>query len=132
MTNTRLDLSGSWQLREDRPGSQPIPAEVPGDTHSALLAACLISDPNWGRNELDLQHLNRQDWVFSRAFAVDEALLKAKYVYLHCDSLDTIAEVYLNGLLAGQSTTCSRAAASRCAPSCTPATTKSRSACAPP
>jgi beta-mannosidase len=103
MTNPRLDLKGTWQLREDCPGSQPLPAALPGDTHSALLAAGRIPDPYWGRNELDLQSLNRRDWVFSRSFEVGEDLLAAEHVYLHFDALDTIAAVYLNGQLAGQS-----------------------------
>lgn len=103
MNNPRLDLKGTWQLREDRPGSQPVPALVPGDTYSALLAAGRTPDPYWGKNELDLQPLNRQDWIFSCTFEIDDALLAAENVYLHCDALDTIAEVYLNGQLAGQS-----------------------------
>ncbi len=103
MANPRLDLSGTWQLREARPDSRPIPAALPGDTHSALLAAGQIPDPYWGKNELDLQLLNRQDWIFSRTFEVGDELLAAVEVYLHCDALDTIAEVYLNGQLAGHS-----------------------------
>lgn len=103
MANTRLDLSGTWQLRDATPGSQPLPAAVPGDTHSALLAAGRIPDPYWGKNELDLQALHGQDWILSRHFEVGEELLAAEHVYLHFDTLDTIAEVYLNGQLAGRS-----------------------------
>ena len=44
-----LDLSGPWSLADG--GQDPAPIAVPGDVHSALLAAGLIPDPYAGRNE---------------------------------------------------------------------------------
>ena len=85
---TRIDLRGTWRLEG---AGEQVAAEIPGDSHSALLAAGKIEDPYWGTNELDLQYLNGQDWVFSRSFEVSAQVLAAPSVYLHFDSIDTVA-----------------------------------------
>ena len=46
-----LDLSGRWNLKSKRSGAA-VPAQAPGDNHSALLAAGRIPDPYWADNEL--------------------------------------------------------------------------------
>lgn len=98
----RIDLRGEWQL--GKCGSKDrIAAKVPGDTHSALLAAGRIPDPYYGMNELDVQWVGREDWAYSRSFEVDAELLQAKSVFLNCESLDTVAKVFINGKLAGES-----------------------------
>lgn len=96
----RIDLQGIWQVEG---AGKKAPVEIPGDVHSALLAAGEIADPYWGKNELDLQHLHAEDWVFSRSFAVEQELLVAPSLYLHFDSIDTVAEVLVNGEVVGQS-----------------------------
>lgn len=95
----RIDLAGEWTLGNPH---FSIPAEVPGDTHSALLKAGKIPDPYWGTNELDIQHLGRVDWEYSRAFTVAPELLERPSVYLNIDQLDTIATVYINDREAGR------------------------------
>ena len=97
---TRIDLRGTWRLEG---AGEQVAAEIPGDSHSALLAAGKIEDPYWGTNELDLQYLNGQDWVFSRSFEVSAQVLSAPSVYLHFDSIDTVATVFVNGQVVGRS-----------------------------
>lgn len=97
-----FDLNGDWRLRRDANGDT-VPARVPGDTHSALLAAGQIPDPYVGANELDVLWVGREDWTYAREFVLDAAWLAAPMVFLNCDSLDTVAEVRLNGRLAGKS-----------------------------
>ncbi len=93
-----LDLSGQWQLREATAADgQPIPARVPGDTYSALLAAERIPHPYWGTNELQVQWVGQRDWEYSRTFAVTDDLLQHTSVYLNADSLDTVAAISING-----------------------------------
>ncbi|NMB47182.1 MAG: glycoside hydrolase family 2 protein [Firmicutes bacterium] len=91
----RLDLAGVWQLAQ-LGSDETIPAQVPGDTHSALLEAGKIPDPYWGKNELAVQWVGREDWVWSRSFAIDEKFLKEKSIFLNCDRLDTITDIYIN------------------------------------
>ena len=97
---TGTDLRGTGQ-REG--AGEEVAAEIPGDSHSALLAAGKIEDPYWGTNELDLQYLNGQDWVFSRSFEVSAQVLATPSVYLHFDSIDTVATVFVNGQVVGRS-----------------------------
>lgn len=92
----KVDLKGVWQLRQAGT-EETIKAQVPGDTHSALLAAGKIPDPYWGENELQVQWVGRQDWIYSRTFQVSEEMLAETSVFLNCDRLDTITEISING-----------------------------------
>ncbi|MCK9222425.1 MAG: glycoside hydrolase family 2 protein [Limnochordia bacterium] len=97
----RVDLSGKWQMYQERNKDQ-IDVEVPGDTHSALLAAGRIPDPYYGTNELDLQWIGRHDCVFTREFEVEQGLLECESVVLNCERLDTLTEIYINDQLVGE------------------------------
>ncbi|HHV94085.1 MAG TPA: glycoside hydrolase family 2 protein [Firmicutes bacterium] len=92
----RLDLSGVWQLSQ-LGSEESIPAQVPGDNYSALLEAGKIPDPYWGDNELAVQWVGQTDWVYSRRFTIDEDILAETSVFLSCEGLDTIADIYING-----------------------------------
>lgn len=52
-----LDLAGEWTLSGSNEVGAAIscPIAVPGDVHSALFKAKLISDPFWGCNETNVQ-----------------------------------------------------------------------------
>ena len=76
---------------------------VPGDIMSALLAAGEIPDPYYGKNELDLQWIGREDWRLERDFDLDESFLSHESVYLEALVLDTVAEVEVNGQPLGSS-----------------------------
>jgi len=98
----RIDLSGTWTLRRTATG-ETVEAQVPGDTHSALLASGRIPDPYAGRNELDLQWIGREDWAYERTFDLEPGFPDGGLVYLDCGGLDTLAEVRINGKEAGRS-----------------------------
>ena len=91
-----LNLTGQWWLRAKN-NSAAIPARVPGDNVSALLAAHRIPDPYRADNEKQVQWIGRQDWIYEREFHVAPALLKEQSVFLHSDSLDTVATIFING-----------------------------------
>ena len=90
-----LDLSGRWNLKSKR-GGHVVPAQVPGDNHSALLAARKIPDPYWADNERAVQWVGREDWVYSRQFKLTPAFMAEKSIFLNCDCLDTVATVFIN------------------------------------
>ena len=96
-----INLAGDWQLIRAAT-RETVPARVPGDTHSALKAAGKIPDPYFAMNELDVQWVGREDWSYERSFQVDDAFLAEEEVFLSCDSLDTIADVFLNGKKVGR------------------------------
>ncbi|MCB0910264.1 MAG: glycoside hydrolase family 2 protein [Propionibacteriaceae bacterium] len=115
-----LDLSGArWTVRADTAGSgwksvpEPlreqlaagIPATVPGVVHTDLLAAGLIDDPYLGTNEADQHWVGEQAWTYRGEFdlAPDAPELANTHCDLLCDGLDTIAEVFCNGVSLGRS-----------------------------
>jgi beta-mannosidase len=97
---TSIDLAGAWRLVR-LSTKESISAAVPGDTHSALLAAGKIPDPYKGMNELDLQWIGREDWAYERTFEVEARILQEERVQLSFDCLDTLADVFLNGKKVG-------------------------------
>jgi len=94
--NRVLELNGEWNL-SSLSGRYAAPIRIPGDSHSALLEAGLIDDPYWADNESKLQALNYEDWVLTREFEADDALLAQDCIELCFEGLDTIATVSLNG-----------------------------------
>ncbi|WP_075292679.1 beta-mannosidase [Pararhizobium arenae] len=101
-----LDLSGTWQLAS-ADESHALTASIPGDVHSALQKAGVIADPYAGRNEDDVQWVAHKDWVLERSFTLDGGDLPGNW-YLDIESLDTVAEVYVNDTLVLQSDNCFR------------------------
>jgi beta-mannosidase len=97
-----IDLAGKWNLKQSGATVAALPAVVPGDTYSALLKAGKIPDPYDRLNELDVQWVGREDWIYERVVEVPEEVASAADVFLHFDSLDTVGRVYVNGRLAGR------------------------------
>jgi beta-mannosidase len=88
-----LDLSGQWQI-QSADGKHKADYPVPGDVHSALIAAGIIPDPYIGRNEYDVRWVAEEEWIASRTFEWDGG---AGHWHLDIDYLDTIAEIRING-----------------------------------
>ena len=99
---SHLNLQGSWTLERVSAGTI-CPASLPGDNFSALLQAGLIADPYQGTNELEVQWVGREDWIFRRTFVVTSAFLKNASIVLELESVDTLAEFWINGQRAGES-----------------------------
>lgn len=95
-----LMLSGEWKMRCVTE-SQWLPAIVPGSVYADLLDAGEMQDPFWRDNEMAALALMEKDYEYLRLFEVNEALLARDRIVLHCDGLDTLAELYLNGHLLG-------------------------------
>ena len=94
---SKINLSGIWKLSCDKEGFSPIEANVPGDNASALLRAGLIPDPNVGLNDHEVQWIGRYNWRWERRFTVDREFLNAERIWLNLDSVDTAADIFLNG-----------------------------------
>lgn len=103
---TAIDLSGIWQLSMLE-GSHAASMPVPGDVHSALLAAGIVPDPYVGRNEREVQWVAQADWALQRTFLVTPEMLEARW-YLDIGSIDTAASVYVNGVLVQDTDNCFR------------------------
>ena len=95
-------LSGAWTL--DIPGTEylAVPAQVPGSVYHDLLSAGRIPDPFYRDNENRALPLMENDFVYTRSFTADAALLACERVLLRCEGLDTLAEIRVNGALLGR------------------------------
>ena len=91
-----FDLSGDWDL-QDIEGAHSAVMAVPGDVHSALVAAEIIPHPYRGRNEELVQWVAGRDWSIRREFEISKT--HADGWYLDITFLDTIAEIRINGAL---------------------------------
>jgi len=92
---------GKWRLREA--GTEAwFPVEVPGEVHLALFDAGKIPDPFVGEKELEVQWVAETDWEFEGIISLPHALLNQGKIWLHFDGLDTLAEIWLNGSLVGE------------------------------
>ena len=93
-------LNGAWQFRQSGT-DEWLPATVPGGAHTDLMALGKIPDPFVADNELKVMWVAETDWEYRRSFAVDSGLLAQENIMLVCDGLDTIADVYFNGIFLG-------------------------------
>ncbi|HEX6291214.1 MAG TPA: glycoside hydrolase family 2 protein [Herpetosiphonaceae bacterium] len=89
-------LSGEWQLRQAE-SEEWLPGSAPGGVHTDLLAAGRIADPFVGDEEKRVQWVAERDWEYRRVVHVAADLLERRHLFLVCDGLDTLADVWLNG-----------------------------------
>ena len=96
----RFDLNGAWSLSVG--GKAPVQGQIPGSVYSILLENGKMEDPFWGDNELTALKLMENDFTFTRTFTVPEDVRRCPRVLLHCDGLDTLCRLYLNGTPVGE------------------------------
>ena len=112
MNDTTFDLNeNKWILkpaadtinkipRDIKIPAQGVHAKIPGDIYLDLLNAGLINDPFYGDNELSLDWIANCNWEYETVFTYEDI---SRFTHLVFDGLDTIADIYLNGSLLGQS-----------------------------
>jgi beta-mannosidase len=105
MSNT-LNLAGIWQLHNAN-RNITVDYPVPGDVHSALIAAGQIPHPYKGTDELAVRWVADEVWVATREFIIDDSFETGEY-FLTFDYLDTVATVRLNGIEIVKSENCFR------------------------
>jgi beta-mannosidase len=76
-------------------------AEVPGTIHTDLLKHKLIEEPFYDDNELKLEWIALNDWIYKTVFDLPINFNKNQPIILAFDGLDTVAEIKLNGSLIG-------------------------------
>lgn len=96
----RLSLDGRWLMKNDKGVS--VQGSVPGSVYSFLLDAGLMEDPYYRDRELDALKRMEEDYTFSRTFIADTALTGCVHQILRFEGIDTLADVYLNGVLLGR------------------------------
>ncbi len=93
-------LNGKWTMTRVKTGEN-FSVDVPSDNYTELYKLGAIPDPFFRDNESRVSWVGREDWTYSRSFFLGEEDLLYQKMILSCLSLDTLAEVYLNGNLVG-------------------------------
>lgn len=90
------ELNGTWSMQR-ADGEMCCPVQIPGSVLSGLLENGLIGDPYYRMREYETRELLRSDFTFRRQFTIERS---DSYTYqLVCEGIDTIAEIFLNGVL---------------------------------
>lgn len=104
---TDISLGGVWTLH-DASGGDVAPCPIPGDVHSALVAAGRLPDPLVGLNEAQAQWVGDTVWEVRRSVTVSAEALAGKWAVLDLEFVDTFADVAVNGVAVGRLDTCFR------------------------
>ena len=81
------------------PGFEPLSCTAPCTMLSVLYENGKIPDPHYGLNERELQYLADKDCSFEAKFTVDDDTTARDFHELVFHGLDTICQIYLNGVL---------------------------------
>lgn len=93
-------LNGAWEMRVAGEAKWEK-ATVPGSVYNDLIEVGRLPDPYWRDNEMLFLKLMDNDFEYRRHFEVSKELLACDAVLLRCEGLDTLADVSINGKLAG-------------------------------
>ncbi len=107
--NNRFDLTDNWQFKINSklPNKNEFKdwrnATIPGTVHTDLLNHKLIDEPFYDDNELKLNWICENDWVYKSTFDKPKDFEKELSQFLIFEGLDTVSEIYLNKKLLGKS-----------------------------
>ncbi len=90
-----IEINDHWTFSEYGK-TDPLEAAVPGCIHTDLIRNHVIEDPFYRLNELDVQWIDKKDWVYRTRFEVPRGMREKDRVVLEFGGLDTHADVYLN------------------------------------
>ena len=93
-------LIKNWKMDFD--GHVGLDCTVPCDMYSVLEAHGIIDDPFYGNNEQKLYDLSRKDCDFHTTFALSDDELSKEKIEINFYGLDTICDIYFNGVHLGK------------------------------
>ena len=97
----KKELSTQWRMRRATE-EEWYHAEIPGTVYTDLLRNGGMQDPFWKDNEDAACALMNEDYEYECRFAPEGELLSSRKKILQFEGLDTLAAVYLNGSLLGE------------------------------
>ncbi|MBE6550298.1 MAG: glycoside hydrolase family 2 protein [Ruminococcaceae bacterium] len=86
----KYDLAGMWHLSGN---GYECDGKIPGSLYSILMENRLMDDPFYRDNEVKALALSEHEYEFSRSFEYKRSVHK---IYLCCDGLDTLCDIYIN------------------------------------
>ncbi len=94
---TRINLNGKWNFKQA--DKEKMPVNIPGTVYSGLLENNIIDDPFFGDNADKIKDYSLYDYEFEKEFELDADCLAYENIELCADGLDTICDVFVNGVL---------------------------------
>ena len=91
----KINLNGKWKFRNATDVSW-FDATVPGCNYLDLMDCGLLADPFVGLNEKNSYYVAETDWEYAKAVELTAEDLDHQEVYLKCDMLDTLCDVFVN------------------------------------
>ena len=88
----KISLNGTWRMIG---AGYDCEGQIPGSVYSFLLDKGLMEDPFFRQNELEALKLLENEFTFIKTFRWESTREK---VVLHCDGLDTLCDIYINGI----------------------------------
>ena len=88
-----VDLAGQWFVA-NLDGRHACAMTLPGDVHSSLIDAKIISHPYIGRNEYDVRWVAEETWQAHRIFEFTGVADRGWF--LDITYLDTVADIFIN------------------------------------
>jgi beta-mannosidase len=114
MSIIKIPLNGVWLFKKlefneyvdvsklDLTAEGWLKAEVPGVVHLDLLRNGVIPDPFYRMNELEVLWVEEKDWLYVKEFEVSDYVAGRGCLELVFHGLDTYAEIWLNGVMLGE------------------------------
>lgn len=110
----RMYLKENWMLRHEELawGAEMAPivadreegwihTDLPCDVHMPLIEKGIIDEPLEADNFYNSEWIEDRSWWFKNTFFIDQELLKEDIIELTLESLDSHADVFLNGVHLG-------------------------------
>ncbi|MCL6605558.1 MAG: glycoside hydrolase family 2 protein [Paenibacillus sp.] len=94
MRQQQMNLA-NWEFRACG-DTEWLSATVPGTVHTDLLNNGKISEPFYGKNEHELQWIDKKDWEYRTTVQLNEEWDSLASLELIFKGLDTYADVYIN------------------------------------
>lgn len=94
----KVSLNGVWDI-ESKNKKYVLKGDVPGTDFGNLVKQGIIVSPLISGIEEEALKIAENDFSFSRSFDIPKEILAYNNVSLRCESIDTLADVYVNGNL---------------------------------
>lgn len=101
----KINLNGEWKFRKVTDRNWML-ASVPGCNYLDLMNNGVIKDPFEGLNEKDCYYVALCDWEYSKTVFLSSDNLEHQKIYLKCNMLDTVCDVFINEIKAAHTENC--------------------------
>lgn len=96
----RKEINTNWNMHTA--GQQDWQAAVvPGTVYTDLYRNGSMPDPYWKDEASGLLALMESDYEYETEFECEQKMWEQKCIFLRFEGIDTLADIYLNGVLAG-------------------------------